>query len=65
MIVTTGRLDLGSNLPVFAGVAGRVVMVRRGATPNAQLDAVAADAAGLGFELAQAVTVPEAQSEVA
>jgi hypothetical protein len=65
VIVTTGRLGLGSSLPVFAGTAGRLVMVRRAGTPNSLLEGVAADAAGLGFELTQAVTVPEAQSEVA
>jgi uncharacterized protein involved in exopolysaccharide biosynthesis len=65
VIVTTGRLGLGSNLPVFAGAAGRLVMVRRAATPDALLEAVAADAAALGFDLTQTVTVPEAQSEVA
>lgn len=65
VIVTTGRLGLGSNLPVFVGTPGRLVMVRRGATPAATLDAAASDAAALGFEVTQTVTVPEAQSEVA
>lgn len=65
VIITTGRLGLSSNLPVFAGAVGRLVMVRRGATPDAMLEAVAADAAALGFDLTQTVTVPEAQSEVA
>jgi uncharacterized protein involved in exopolysaccharide biosynthesis len=65
VIVTTGRLGLGSSLPVFAGTPGRLVMVRRGAGSDAALEAVAADAAALGFDLVQTVTVPEAQSEVA
>jgi len=65
VIVTTGRLGLSSNLPVFAGTAGRLVMVRRATTPDATLVAVSADAATLGFEVARSVAVPEAQSEVA
>jgi hypothetical protein len=40
-------------------------MVRRGAGSDEALEAVAADAAALGFDLVQTVTVPEAQSEVA
>ena len=65
VIVSTGRVGLNSSLPVFAGVKGRLIMVRQNATPAAQVDAVTADAASLGFEVAPSVMVPERQSEVA
>ncbi|MBI4922785.1 MAG: GumC family protein [Devosia nanyangense] len=65
VIVSTGRVGLNSSLPVFAGVRGRLVMVRQNATPAVLVDAVTADAAALGFEVAPSVLVPERQSEVA
>ena len=65
VIVLTGRIGLNSNLPLFAGMAGRLVIVRGSDTPDSVAEAVAADAASLGFEVTQSVTVPEAQSEVA
>jgi hypothetical protein len=65
VIVSTGRVGLNSSLPVFAGVRGRLVMVRQNATPAVLVDAVTADAAALGFEVAPSVVVPERQSEVA
>ncbi|MEO8758777.1 MAG: GumC family protein [Devosia sp.] len=65
VIVSTGRLGLSSNLPIFAGLAGRLVLVSRNTTPAALAEAMAADAASLGFEITQGVMVPEAQSEVA
>jgi hypothetical protein len=65
VIVLTGRIGLNSNLPMFAGLQGRLVLVRGADTPSSLVDAVSADAAPLGFELTQSVAVPEAQPEVA
>ena len=42
-----------------------MIVRRQPATATRLVDAVAADAASLGFEVAQSVTVPERQSEVA
>ena len=38
---STGRLGLSSNLPVFAGIDGRLVLVRRGSTPSSLVEAMA------------------------
>lgn len=65
VIVLTGRVGLNSNLPMFAGLQGRLVLVRSADTPASLVDAVSADAAPLGFEVTQSVAVPEAQPEVA
>ena len=65
VIISTGRLGLSSNLPVFAGIDGRLVLVRRSSTPASLVEAMAADAASLGFVVSPGVMVPEAQSEVA
>ena len=65
VVVTTGKVGLGSSLPVFAGVPGRLVMVRQNGTPASLVDAVSADAAALGFDVAPSIVVSERQSEVA
>jgi uncharacterized protein involved in exopolysaccharide biosynthesis len=65
VIVLTGRVGLNSNLPLFEGTPGRLVLVRGASTPPALVESVSADAAALGFEVARSVAVPEAQSEVA
>ena len=65
VVVLTGRIGLNSNLPMFAGLQGRLVLVRSPDTPASLVDAVSADAAPLGFEVTQSVAVPEAQPEVA
>ena len=65
VIVLTGRVGLNSNLPLFAGTRGRLVLARSADTPAALIEAVSADAGSLGFEVTQSVVVPEAQSEVA
>ena len=65
VIISTGRLGLSSNLPVFAGIDGRLVLVRRSSTPASLVEAMAADAASLGFVVSPGVMVPEARSEVA
>ena len=65
VIVLTGRVGLNSNLPLFEGTPGRLVLVRGANTPAALVESVSADAAALGFEVARSVAVPEAQSEVA
>jgi uncharacterized protein involved in exopolysaccharide biosynthesis len=65
VVVTVGRLGPGSSLPVFEGAPGRLVLVRRPDTPTDLAEALAADAAAIGFDVADAVMLPEAQSEVA
>ena len=65
VIVLTGRVGLNSNLPLFAGTRGRLVLARSADTPASLIEAVSADASALGFEVTQSVAVPEAQSEVA
>ena len=65
VIVLTGRVGLNSNLPLFQGAPGRLVLVRGAGTPASLAEAAAADATALGFDTARSVAVPEAQSEVA
>jgi hypothetical protein len=65
VIISTGRIGLNSSLPIFAGVHGRLAMVRQNATPDVLVDAVSADAATLGFDSVESVLVPEPQSAVA
>src|SRR3569623_3440525 len=65
VIVLTGRVGLNSNLPMFAGLQGRLVLVRSADTPASLVDAVSADAAPHGIEVTQSVAVPETQREVA
>ncbi|MEQ1901637.1 MAG: GumC family protein [Devosia sp.] len=65
VIVATGRLGLGSSLPVFAGVKGRLVLVRPSGMPALDIEGAAAEAEALGFEVAQAVAVPQPESAVA
>ncbi|HVY52523.1 MAG TPA: GumC family protein [Devosia sp.] len=65
VIVIVGRLGMSSSLSAFAGAPGRLVMVRRETTPAGLVEALGADAAALGFEVTDAVMLPEAQSEVA
>ncbi|MEQ1770354.1 MAG: GumC family protein [Devosia sp.] len=65
VVVATGRVGLGSSLPVFAGVKGRLVLVKQRATPELATEAASADAGALGFEVAQAIAVPELQTAVA
>jgi hypothetical protein len=65
VIISTGRVCLNSSLPIFAGLHGRLAMVRQNATPAVLVDAVSADAATLGFDSIESVMVPEPQSAVA
>lgn len=65
VIVATGRLGLGSSLPVFAGVKGRLVLVRPSGMPALDIEGAAAEAEALGFEVTQAVAVPQPESAVA
>jgi uncharacterized protein involved in exopolysaccharide biosynthesis len=64
VIVVTGRVGMGSSLPVFAGVKGRLVLVRQPATPEPAMEAAVAEAGAIGFD-AHAVAVPEPQAAVA
>ncbi|MEO6395078.1 MAG: GumC family protein [Devosia sp.] len=65
VVVVTGRIGMGSSLPVFAGVKGRLVMVRQPAMPLAATEAALAEVGPLGFEITQAVSVPDYQTAVA
>jgi uncharacterized protein involved in exopolysaccharide biosynthesis len=65
VVISTGRIGLGSSLPLFAGVEGRLVVVRQSDTPEAMLETALADIAALGFEIVQRITVPEPESAVA
>jgi polysaccharide biosynthesis transport protein len=65
VIVSTGRVGINSTLPLFGGARARLVMVRQAATPDILSEAVAADAASLGFEAVDSVVVPERQVAVA
>ncbi|MEP7241060.1 MAG: GumC family protein [Devosia sp.] len=65
VVISTGRVGVSSSLSLFAGCGGRLVLVRRRGTPRALADAVAADAASLGFELVETVMAPEPETAVA
>jgi hypothetical protein len=65
VIVATGRVGLGSNLPVFAGVKARLVLVRHPGSADTVTEAISAEISALGFDGAQAVAVPEPQAAVA
>jgi len=65
VIVTTGRLGMASNLPLFAGLHARLVLVRRDPIPDTGAENLMTDAAQFGFDVTQSVMLPEAQSEVA
>jgi uncharacterized protein involved in exopolysaccharide biosynthesis len=58
VIVSTGRIGLGSSLPVFAGIPCRLVLV--GAVPpdRESVERAVEDAADLGFEIGQIVGPP-------
>jgi len=62
VIIATGRVGLNSSLPLFSGGEGRLVMVGRADTDAALLDAITADAGSLGFDMVQAVALPERES---
>lgn len=65
VIVATGRIGMASALPIFAGVDCRLILVGHEWPDPALLEAARADAAALGYELAQLVSVPQRQSKVA
>jgi hypothetical protein len=65
VVVATGRVGLGSALPVFTGVKARLVLVKQQTTPGMITEAAAADAEALGFDVTQAVDVPELETAVA
>jgi succinoglycan biosynthesis transport protein ExoP len=65
VIVSTGRVGLNSTLPLFSGAPALLAVVRQPSTPEALVEAVAADAASLGFDAVSSVVVPEPQSAVA
>jgi succinoglycan biosynthesis transport protein ExoP len=65
VIVSTGRISVNSSLPMFAGLASRLVIVFREETPAAYVEAVADDARSLGFPEVENVILAEPQSAVA
>jgi len=65
VIVTAGKLGMMSNLPLFAGLPGRLMLVRRDPIPDAGAEDLIADATQFGFGVTQSIMLPEAQSEVA
>ncbi|MHB1109601.1 MAG: GumC family protein [Devosia sp.] len=65
VIVATGRIGMTSTLPIFAGVDCRLVLVG-GERPDAPLlEAAREDAAALGYQLGQVVSLPRLRSKVA
>ncbi|RYE07228.1 MAG: hypothetical protein EOP22_18635 [Hyphomicrobiales bacterium] len=65
VIVSTGGIGLNTNLPIFAGVPGRLVLARQALIPRSLADAVMADAASIGFNSVESVLVPGPQAAVA
>ena len=65
VIVTAGKLGMMSNLPLFAGLPGRLMLVRRDPIRDAGAEDLIADATQFGFGVTQSIMLPEAQSEVA
>jgi uncharacterized protein involved in exopolysaccharide biosynthesis len=65
VIVETGPAGAQSNLPVFVGALGKLLLVADPSTTPAAIAAGAAEAEALGFEVAQCLAVPEARSAVA
>jgi succinoglycan biosynthesis transport protein ExoP len=65
VVVATGRVGLNSSLPLFSGTAGRLLLVGRAETDATLLDAAAVDAESLGFDVVQAIAMPELESAAA
>jgi len=65
VIVETGPAGAPSNLSVFVGAPGKLLLVADPSTTPAAVATGAAEAESLGFEVAQCLAVPEAQSAVA
>jgi polysaccharide biosynthesis transport protein len=65
VVIATGHIGLNSSLPMFSGVGGRLLIVGRAEMDAALLGALTADADSLGFDLVQAVAVPERESAAA
>jgi len=65
VIVSTGRIGVASTLPVFAGVDCRLVLVGGEPPGAALLEAAREDAAALGFQVGQVVSLPQLRSKVA
>ena len=65
VVLNTGRIGLASTLPLFAGIDCRLVLVGDEQRGTAQLAAARDDAAALGYEVSQVVSVPPLHSEVA
>ncbi len=65
VIVSTGRVGINSTLPLFTNAPARLVVVRQETTPEVLVEAVAADAATLGFEMVDSITLPAPQVAVA
>ena len=63
VIVFTGRIGMASTLPMFAGIACRLVLVSPAEPDRAALEAAVEDAANLGFEVGQIVRPPQRHTE--
>ena len=58
-------IGLASNLPVFAGLPCRLVLVSAAAGDPARQQAAAADVASLGYDRVEFIVAPSWQAEVA
>lgn len=65
VVVNTGRIGIASTLPLFAGIDCRLVLVGDERGGKAQLAAARDDAAALGYEVSQIVSVAPLRSQVA
>ncbi|HTJ59419.1 MAG TPA: Wzz/FepE/Etk N-terminal domain-containing protein [Devosiaceae bacterium] len=64
VLVLTGTLGLGSNLPLFSGLPCRVLLVARDGSDRSRLEAAHDDLAALGFGPAEVIGAP-LEAEVA
>lgn len=65
VIVSTGRIGMASALPIFAGLDCRLVLVGDQRSEAAALEAAREDAATLGYQVGQVVSLPQLRSKVA
>jgi uncharacterized protein involved in exopolysaccharide biosynthesis len=65
VIVSTGRIGMASALPIFAGLDCRLVLVGDQRADAAALEAAREDAATLGYQVGQVVSLPQLRSKVA
>lgn len=61
VVVLTGRIGMSSTLPIFAGLACRLVLVGAPHPDRATVETAIEDAANLGYEIGQIVHPPQLQ----